>query len=133
MKEQKIGFHHIAIRAKDYDESKTFYTQGLKAECYAEWKHPKGFMACMLRLNDGGVIELLGSGEDYLPDNFECISGCFIHLALITDDVEKSMADAIAAGGTQKGEIKDTEIPSPLHIGVVFGPSGEIIEFLKEL
>jgi len=121
------------VRAKDYTASKKFYVEGLGAECYAEWEHWKGFMACMLRLNGGGIIEMLGSGEGELPDNFESIGGCYIHLALLVDDVEEAVNRAIAAGGRQKGEIKDNDVPSPMHIGTVFGPSGEIIEFLKEL
>ena len=128
-----VSIHHIAVRAKDYTASKKFYVEGLGAECYAEWEHWKGFMACMLRLNGGGIIEMLGSGEGELPDNFESIGGCYIHFALLVDDVEEAVNRAIAAGGRQKGEIKDNDVPSPMHIGTVFGPSGEIIEFLKEL
>ena len=47
--------------------------------------------------------------------------------------MEATVASAVAHGGRQKGEIKDNDIPSPMHIGVVYGPSGEIIEFLKEI
>ena len=133
MSEQKIGFHHLCIRAKDYNVSKKFYTEVLGAKCYAEWKHWKDFMACMMELNDGGIIEMLGSGEDALPQNFESISGCFIHLALHVEDVEKAVAKAIACGATPKGEIKINDIPSRMQIGAVNGPSGEIIEFLKPL
>lgn len=130
---QKIGIHHIAIRVKNYEESKKFYTEGLGAECYAEWNHWKGFQACMMRLNNGGIIEMLGSGKEGMPDDFEEVAGCYIHLALEVENVEEAVARAVANGGTQKGEIKDNEIPSPMHIGVVFGPSGEIIEFLKQI
>ena len=133
MNTQKISFHHIAIRAKDYTASKDFYVKGLGANCYAEWKHSKGFMACMMELSGGGIIEMLGSGEEALPENFESLSGCYIHLALQVENVESAVAQAVEHGGIQKGEIKDNLIPSPLHIGVVYGPSGELIEFLTPL
>lgn len=130
---QNTAFHHIAIRAKDYDVSKKFYEEVLEARCYAEWKHWKGFMACMMELPGGGIIEMLGSGEDALPANFESVSGCFIHLALQVNDVEQAVANALSHGAVLKGEIKNNEIPSPMRVGAVFGPSGEIIEFLKPL
>lgn len=133
MNTQNMKFHHIAIRARDYEASKEFYTEGLNARCYAQWKHPKGFMACMMELNGGGIIEMLGSGGEPLPENFEDRSGCYIHLALEVDDVEAAVAQAIRHGGLQKGDIKDSEVPSPMHIGTVYGPSGEIIEFLRSI
>lgn len=133
MENQNTAFHHIAIRARDYEASKSFYTNVLGADCYAEWMHWKGFMACMMTLPGGGIIEMLGNGESALPENFESVSGCFIHLALQVNSVEQAVADALAHGAVQKGEIKRNEIPSPMQIGTVYGPSGEIIEFLKPL
>lgn len=130
---QTIGFDHICVRVKNYELSKKFYTEVLGAACYAEWHHQKGFMACMLRLNGGGVIEMLGNGIDSLPTNVEEISGCYIHLALRVDDVEAAVAKALEYGATSRGNIKDSQIPSPMHIGTVYGPSGEIIEFLKPI
>lgn len=133
MSQQKIGFHHIAIRVSDYELSKKFYTEVVGAECYTEWDHWKGFKACMMRLNNGGIIEMLGSGKEGMPKDFEELGGCFIHLALEVENVEAAVERAIAYGCTPKGEIKDNDIPSPMHIGTVFGPSGEIVEFLKPI
>lgn len=133
MNEQNAAIHHIAIRAKDYDVSKKFYTEVIGANCFAEWDHWKGFKACMMEFPGGGIIEMLGSGVDALPENFECVSGCFIHLALLVKDVEAMVQKAVEYGAVEKGEIKDNMIPIPLHVGAVFGPSGEIIEFLRPI
>lgn len=128
---QKMGIHHLAVRVKDFEAAKAFYTEGLGGECYAQWTHQKGFPACMIRLNGGGILEVLGDGGEALPDNFEERSGCFIHLALIVEDVEAAVERALEYGARLKGEIKDVDVPEPMHLGAVYGPSGEIVEFLK--
>ncbi|MBU9725345.1 YhcH/YjgK/YiaL family protein [Diplocloster modestus] len=128
---QKIGIHHLAVRVKDFESAKAFYTEGLGGTCYAQWNHPKGFPACMIRLNAGGILEVLGEGREELPDDFEERNGCFIHLALIVEDVEAAVERALEYGARLKGEIKDVDIPESMHLGAVYGPSGEIVEFLK--
>lgn len=128
---QKMKLDHLCVRVKDYELSKNFYTKVLNATVDAEWQHWKGFMACMLKLNGGGTIEMLGSGVDSLPSNFEEVTGCYIHIALEVEDVEAAVACALDNGAKMKGEIKDNTIPYNLHIGTVYGPNGEIIEFLK--
>lgn len=133
MDTQNTAFHHIAIRVCDFDVSLKFYTDVLEAKTIATWDHWKGFKACMMELPGGGIIEMLGSGEDSLPENFECVSGCIIHLALQVNDVEAAVKKAVEHGATQKGEIKDNYVPIPLHVGAVYGPSGEIIEFLRPI
>ena len=41
------------------------------------------------------------------------------------------MERALEYGARLKGEIKDVDIPESMHLGAVYGPSGEIVEFLK--
>ena len=103
------------------------------SEADAEWQHWRGFMACMLRLSGGGILEMLGGGEGTLPENFESIGGCFIHVAMQVEDVPTAVARALAHGAKEKGEIKVNEIPSRMEVGAVYGLDGEIIEFLKPL
>ena len=33
MQEQRIGFHHIALRVSDYEASKKFYVERFGADC----------------------------------------------------------------------------------------------------
>ena len=131
MENQKMKLDHLCVRVKDYELSKDFYTKVLSATIDAEWQHWKGFMACMLKLNNGGTIEMLGSGKGNMPSDFEEVSGCFIHIALEVEDVDAAVAYAVQNGAVVKGEIKDNMIPYPLRVGAVYGLNGEIIEFLK--
>ncbi|MBR0417699.1 MAG: VOC family protein [Erysipelotrichaceae bacterium] len=128
---QTMKLDHLCVRVRDYEVSKKFYTEVLNAKVYTEWQHWKGFTACFLTLNGGGTIEMLGSGKDELRSDFEEVSGSYIHIAIEVENVEEAVEKAISLGAKPKGEIKDNEIPYPIHIGAVYGPSGEIIEFLK--
>ncbi len=128
---QKMKLDHLCLRAKDYEASKEFYTEVMNAKVDKEWKHWKGFMACFLSLNNGGTIEMLGSGKGQLREDFEEISGSYIHIAIEVENVEEAVEKALQYGAKMKGEIKDNDVPYPIHIGAVYGLSGEIIEFLK--
>ena len=58
-----MGFHHVALKAVDFDASFKFYTEGLGMKFYTSWGEGSGKIA-MLDLGDGGILELFAGGEE---------------------------------------------------------------------
>jgi|GEM_PF-273690 4-hydroxyphenylpyruvate dioxygenase and related hemolysins len=126
-----LGFHHIALKAADFEKSYVFYTEGLGMTPVATW----GEGDCriqMLDIGDGTILELFAGGGN------DADAGRYIHLALKCDDVDAAFARAIAAGARVKSEPRTVPLdskPSPmtLRCGFVYGLSGEELEFFKVL
>lgn len=125
-----MGFHHIALKCKDFDKSVKFY-EALGCTVRVTWGEGKN-RAAMIDLGDGGCIELFagGTGEKTESDDQ---SGEWIHLALACDDPDAAFAAAIAAGAVERTAPFDTVItsepPIPVRIAFVYGPDREVIEF----
>ena len=124
------GFHHVAIRAYDWDKSVKFYMEALGFEEKIRWgEGPE--RGIMLDTGDGNYLEIFanGSGEPK-PE------GCIIHFALRTDDCDAAVERARAAGAAITTEPKDVVIqskpkPTPVRLAFCKGPDGEIIEFFQ--
>lgn len=123
------GFHHIAMRVRDFDASVQFYTEVLgftQKICWGEGNK----RAVMLDTGDGNYIELFAGGSvEPKPE------GMILHFALRTDNCDAALERARAAGAPVTMEPKDVEIPSqpvtPVRIAFCKGPDGEIIEFFQ--
>ena len=127
-----FGFHHIALKAADFDRSLRFYTEGLGLTPYTFWGEDDT-RACMLQLSDGGHIELFAGGGDAFA-----VNGKWVHFALRTDEVDAAYERALAYGAQTHQAPKTVSIPAqphPLHLRIAFvkGPDGEIIEFFHML
>ena len=125
-----MGFHHVALKAVDFDASFKFYTEGLGMKFYTSWGEGNGKIA-MLDLGDGGILELFAGGE-------ECKGGNagYIHFALKVDEVDAAYKRALEYGAREKSAPKVVPLDSApvkltLNCGFVYGPSGEEIEFFK--
>ena len=124
------GFHHVAVRVKDFDKSVGFYTQAIGlVQRYAWGEGDK--RAAMLDTGDGSCLEVFAGGGEIKPE------GSILHFALRTDDVDGALARAKAAGAEVTMEPKDLDIPStpaPLLVRIAFckGFDGELIEFFHE-
>lgn len=125
-----MGFHHIAIRCKDFDKSMQFYAS-LGCVVAAAWGTAPNRSA-MVDIGDGGRIELFSGGVEEKTES-DTQSGEWLHLALACDDPDAAYKTAIAAGATEKFAPYDallaSEPPMPLRIAFVYGPDGEVIEF----
>lgn len=55
------GFHHIALKVRDFDRTFAFYTKGLGFELSMEWGSGDG-RAAMLKAGEGCVLELFAGG-----------------------------------------------------------------------
>ena len=129
------GFHHIAIKAEDFETTLAFY-QGLGLARRIGWG-TDGNRAVMLDMGDGGCIEIFEGGKKR-----ECTADeaneHWLHLALKTDNVEEAYNTALALGATPRTEpitvSPDGSAPRiEMQVAFVYGPDGEIVEFFKEI
>lgn len=125
-----MGFHHIALRCKDFDKSMQFY-KALGCVVAAAWGTAPHCSA-LIDLGDGGHIELFSDGAGVKTES-DTQSGEWLHLALACDDPDAAFETAVAAGAAVKFAPYDAKIasdpPMPLRIAFVYGPDGEVIEF----
>lgn len=129
-------FHHIALRAKNYEASKKFYIDALGMTMKGEWG-ADGDHGCMLCIGNGGIVELYEGGQEELPADFERRSGCFFHLAIAVDDVDDAYRICLDAGAKAHIAPCDNTIgsvpPMPIRMAFIVGPSGELIELFKDM
>ena len=74
-----MGFHHIAVKAVDFDASLKFY-EALGMKFYTQWGEGDGRIA-MLDLGDGGILELFAGAQ-----GDEAVNNRYIHFAMKVDD-----------------------------------------------
>ena len=126
-----MGFHHIALKARNFEKSLQFY-QALGMKCIARWSNAAGPIA-MLDLGDGGRIELFGDGGDEFSAN-----GKWLHLALGVPDVAEAYEKALSIGAKPQSAPRDLDLhadPQDMTIRIAFvtGPDGEVIEFFRQV
>jgi glyoxylase I family protein len=125
------GFHHVAIRVRDFDATVAFYTGALGLAPVMQWGEGDS-RAIMLDAGNGNCVEIFAGGTEPKPE------GAWMHLAFNADDVDAALAKAVAAGATVTMAPKDFPIPtSPeptmVHIAFCTGLDGEVIEFFQKL
>jgi catechol 2,3-dioxygenase-like lactoylglutathione lyase family enzyme len=122
------GFHHVALKAKDFDRSVRFYTQALGFREKLCWGEGDG-RAVMLDVGDGGCLEIFAGGQGGAAE------GVLLHFALRTADCAAALERARAAGAQVTMEPQAVEVPSrppiTVHIAFCKGPDGEVIEFFQ--
>ena len=123
------GFHHVAMRVKDFDATVKFYTEILGFKKSTAWGENDN-RAIMLDTGSGDYLEVFAGGSDQLKPE-----GAFIHLAFRTDNCDEAIEKVRAAGMEITDEPKDVEIdsvpPTPVRIAFFKGPDGEVIEFFQ--
>lgn len=127
-----LGFHHIALKANDFEASVAFYEKlGMKP--MVGWGE-KDQRIQMFDLGDGGRLELFAGGSDAAYP----AEGKYMHLALCCQDVDAAYAHALSVGAVAFKPPKTVELDShpekmTIRIAFVLGPSGEQLEFFKQL
>lgn len=124
------GFHHVAIRAHDFDASVAFYGDVLGFREKIRWGEGDG-RAIMMDAGDGNYIEIFAGGEPGQKPE-----GAILHFALPTSDCDAAVARAREAGMTVTMEPKSLDIPSrpgptPVRIAFFKGPDGETVELFQ--
>jgi catechol 2,3-dioxygenase-like lactoylglutathione lyase family enzyme len=136
------GFHHVAIRAADFDASVRFYTEGLGFSPHFPFSVPGRIdRALFLDTGDGRFIELFGTASTVQAEgrrrepHEDRTEGALLHFCLRVADTDTAYANAIAAGAGSRVEPVTRRLSEdPLvevRIAFVTGPNGEVIEFMQ--
>ncbi|SEB20591.1 VOC family protein [Paenibacillus sp. 276b] len=139
------GLAHVAIQARNYEDTLSFYTNVLGFKVGHSWSLPAFQIteACMLISPDQRTcIELFDPGaviaaEGEPAESPEAVKhGALLHFAFYVDHVEEIYERALAHGAQpyiQPDWISLGEPPLQVRNAVVHSPNGEVIEFLEEV
>ena len=136
------GFHHVAIRAVDFDETIRFYTEGLGFRVHLPFSIPGRIdRAAFLDAGDGRFVEVFGQGSTVQAEGRRRMrwedrtEGALLHFCLKVTDTDASHARALAAGAVSRIEPVTRQLSTdPLvevRIAFITGPNGEVIEFMQ--
>ena len=127
------GFHHIALRARDFERSLAFYTEGLGFTLGHQWGEGAGRIA-LLDIGDGNYVELFASEPGQTPDPSGDVPAPwpYFHLALRSTDVDADIAHVRSLGCQITVEPKSVEVNGKtIRVGFFLGPDGEVLEFFQ--
>lgn len=121
------GFHHVALRASDFDKSLRFYSEGMGFPVAHSWGEGAGRIA-LLDLGDGNYLELFASTPEQNPP----VEGRIFHLALRSTNVDDDIEVVRGLGCTITIEPKSVEVNGKtIRVGFFLGPDGEVLEFFQ--
>lgn len=126
------GFHHAAVKTRDWDGTLKFFIEGLGCTEKIAWDvAPK--RAAMLDVGDGNYIEVF-EDLDWNPAPL----GPIFHIALRTTKLDAAIEHLRGMGVKITFEPKDLTIkstnglgPVPVRIAFFEGPNGESIELMQ--
>ncbi len=130
-----LGYAHIAIAARDFDRSLTFY-RALGMKVYTAWGEKTATgdsRIALLDMGGGDLVELFAkpdlpaAGGEGSP---------FLHFAFSVQNVDEAYRIALEAGAKPykapaEMPLASDPIRMTLRIAFVIGPSGEELEFFK--
>ena len=136
------AFHHVALRATDFDRTVKFYTEGLGFKVHFEFAVPGRIdRAAFLDAGDGRYIEIFGQDSTVQSEgrrrqpNEERTEGALLHFCLRVADVDTAYTNALAAGAESRIAPRVSTLkqdpPVEVRIAFVTGPEGEVIEFFQ--
>lgn len=125
------GFHHIAMKAVDFDKVAAFYIEGMGYEKGISWGEGDG-RAVMIHVGNANYIEIFAGAKEINEQE-----GTLLHIALRSMDCDGDLARAVKAGAAVTMEPASIDIPSEpvkkVRIAFCKGLNGEILEFFQEL
>jgi len=124
------GFHHVALKTRDWDKSVAFYTATLGFTVRVTWTMKSGKRAGLLDVGDGNYLEIF---ED--PAATPAPDGALRHIALRATRVDQVIAAVRIAGCAVTFEPAHVRLMAtndhpdlPARIAFFAGPNGEIWE-----
>lgn len=125
------GTHHVAVQARDWEESMKLYRDTLGMKVVAEFG-PEDRKIALLAVGDGSHIELFRPKDNTPKPGEDAANDPLTHFALATSDCRAAAAKVKAAGYKFRMEPKDVDLGDlQVTICFFFGPSGEVIEFFE--
>ena len=123
------GFHHVAIRVKNFDASVKFYTEVLGFKKSITWGE-ENKRAIMLDTGDGNCLEVFaGETVDNKPE------GNYLHLAFRTTKCDAVIQTIKTLGMEVTMDPTDVDLastpPTPVRIAFFKGLDGELIELFQ--
>ena len=126
------GFHHLALRVRDFDATLRLYQEGFGFTYVYGWGEGDS-RAAMLDTGDGNYLEVFAGSQR--PVGEDAPEGALLHFALRTPDVDAAYARALGAGARSQIAPKDIHLPGtppvPVRLAFVVGLDGEIVEFFQ--
>ncbi|NOU89130.1 VOC family protein [Paenibacillus sp. LMG 31460] len=139
------GLAHVAIQAKDYQATLTFYTQVLGFKIGHHWSLPSFQIqeaAMLISPDQRTCIEIFDNeavipaqGKKALSDE-DIAHGTLLHFAFYVDNVEEVYQKALAHGAKafiEPDELSLGEPPLVVRNALVHSPNGEVIEFIEDV
>ena len=126
------GFHHVAIRVRDFDATLKFYAEGFGYKRVYGWGEGDS-RAALLDTGDGNYLEVFAGSKR--PTGDDAPEGPIFHFAIRVPDTGAALARAVAAGARTTMEPRDVPIDGdyPVTVRIAFckGLDGESIEFFQ--
>jgi len=126
------GFHHVALRAKEFEKAVDFYTVGLGYSKGISWGEGDS-RAQMIDLGNQNYIEIFSGGNEISGGEHNGL----LHIALRSDDCAKDLENAVNAGAIVTVPVTDIDLESKpvkkIRIAFCKGLQGEIIEFFQDM
>ena len=128
------GFHHVCVKARDWDKTIEFYTDVLGFTEKIAWNSAPE-RAALLDTGAGNYIEIL---EDmaHTPE----ANGSIAHFALRTNNLDEVATHVRESGTKITVEPKDVTLSTTNNAGALVirlffceGPNGEVIEFFQNV
>lgn len=123
------GFHHVALRAYNFEATVQFYKEALGFKERFGWGEGNG-RAILLDTGDGNYLEVFAGGTEEAK-----LEGALLHVAFRTHNVDAAVEAAKAAGAEVTVEPKDVVLGNnpltPVRIAFIKGLNGEVIEFFQ--
>ena len=130
-----LGYAHMAIAAKDFDKSLTFY-KALGMKVYTQWGEGDSRIA-LLDTGNGDLVELFARPDLVTHKVASPADGNpFLHFAFSAQNVDEAYRIALEAGATPvtpptEMPLRSHPVSLTLRVAFVKGPSGEELEFFK--
>ena len=147
LKDNIVGFHHVSIKAQDFDETVGFY-KNLGFETLHNWSLPDFNLEKCVMMHHKALdyyleicdknADMPTQGRKRIPTD-EFIENALLHICFIVKDADAARKQALILGAKDlsqgvfelglANDVKTVDVRNSL----VYSPNGEVIEFLEKV